>query len=60
VRRQPIKSLSGFITGLGRGMRLLRDAMAKGRVLRVGFASLDSDIIEEVQELKSGISKRDG
>ncbi len=30
-------------------LRLLRDAMAKGRALKVHFASPDSDIIEEVQ-----------
>jgi hypothetical protein len=35
-------------------LRLLRDALAKGRVLQVGVASLDSDIIEEVQEPGSG------
>lgn len=29
-------------------VRLLRDAMAKGRVLKVRCASLDSDVIEEV------------
>ena len=30
-------------------LNLLRDAMATGRVVEVGFASVDSDIIEEVQ-----------
>ena len=30
-------------------LKLLRDAMAKGRVLKVQFASLDSDVIEGAQ-----------
>jgi hypothetical protein len=30
-------------------LKLLRDAMAKGRVLKVQFASLDSDIVEGAQ-----------
>lgn len=34
-------------------LRLLRDAVEKGRVLKIGLASPDSDIIEEVQEPKS-------
>jgi len=38
-------------------LRLLRDFMAKGLVLRVRFASLDSDIIEQVQEPTPGISE---
>lgn len=31
-------------------LRLLRDVMTKGQVLKVRFASLDTNIIEEVQE----------
>ena len=35
-------------------LTLLRDALANHRVLQVGLASLDSDIIEEIQEPGSG------
>jgi len=35
-------------------LRLLRDALANNRALQVGLASLDSDIIEEIQEPGSG------
>ena len=31
-------------------LNLLRRAMTEGRALKVGLASLDSDIIEEIQE----------
>lgn len=33
-----------------KALRLLRDAMEKGRVLKIGLASLDSDTINEVQD----------
>jgi hypothetical protein len=36
-------------------MRSLRDAIARGRILRVRFASPDSDIIEEVWRLSSSV-----
>lgn len=33
-------------------LRLLREAMAKRHVLKIGCASPDSDVVEEVQRLK--------
>lgn len=34
-------------------LRLLRDALAKGRVLIIGVTSLGSDMIEEIREHRS-------
>jgi hypothetical protein len=39
-----------------RNLNLLREAQAAGRVLSVGVASLDSDLIEDVQEPNVGDS----
>jgi hypothetical protein len=41
-------------------MRLLREAMATGRVLTVQFASLESDVIEDVQPSHSAESGANG
>lgn len=41
-------------------LRRLRDAMAKGHVLKVRCASQDSDLIEEVQPHSSGASEHQG
>jgi hypothetical protein len=41
-------------------LTLLRDASAKGRVLRIGLASLQSDIIEDVQEPSSRAAGQEG
>lgn len=38
-------------------LRRLQDARAKGRVVKVGFASPGSDLIEEVQVHSSGASE---
>jgi hypothetical protein len=35
-------------------MRLLREAMSSGRVLTIRLASLESDVIEDVQPLQKG------
>jgi hypothetical protein len=41
--------LSGKNPAYADALRLLREALAKKRVVKVGVVSLDSDIIEEVQ-----------
>lgn len=41
-------------------MRLLREAMASGRLLTIRFASLESDAIEQVQPLHSAESGANG
>ncbi len=42
--------LSGKNPAYDETLKLLRDALAKKRVLKVGVASVDSDLIEEIQE----------
>ena len=42
--------LSGKNPAYADALRLLREALAKKRVVKVGVVSLDSDIIEEIQE----------
>ena len=37
-----------------RTLKLLREAQAAGRVLSIGVASLDSDLIEDVRERNAG------
>jgi hypothetical protein len=37
-------------------LRMLRDSMAKRQVLKVRFASLESDVIEETEKQAMGIS----
>jgi hypothetical protein len=40
-----------------RTLNLLREAQATGRVLSIGVASLDSDLIEDVRERNAGDSR---
>jgi hypothetical protein len=42
--------LSKKSAGYADALRRLRDAMANGNVLKIGVASLDSDLIEAVQD----------
>jgi hypothetical protein len=39
-----------------RSLNLLREAQAAGRILSVGVASLDSDLIDDVRERNAGDS----